>query len=65
MRAATQRSDAAVGEAPQMMDWSSLGRAVRVRSMQAVALHFAEIAVTRESGGQIRRAVVQPDRDPS
>ncbi len=44
MRATTRQLNLGHHRPPRPLDWASLGKRVRQRAMEAVALHFAAIA---------------------
>ena len=63
MRMATERKRPYNDADIRSLDWASLGRLVRQRTLHAVALHFAAIAQQRDSKVTTRGHAAQRIRE--
>ncbi|MFH1111362.1 MAG: hypothetical protein V1790_19515 [Planctomycetota bacterium] len=57
MRFSTEQLAAADGAGRVALDWESLGRLVRVGTLDAVAMHFADLALDQPSEGERSRGL--------
>jgi len=57
MRFSTERVEAPDGAGDRALDWASLGRLVRSRTLEAVAMHFATVELDQMSEGEGSRGL--------
>ena len=57
MRFSTERLAAADGAVHVALDWESLGRLVRVGTLDVVAMHFADLALDQPPVGEGSRGL--------
>ena len=62
MRFSTERVEAPDGAGHRALDWASLGRLVRSRTLEAVAMHFADLALDQPSEGEASRGLTPAAR---